>query len=205
MASGGQHGREQQADGSGSVDQDVGTVAEPAGVHPVHDARQRLHQRSDLVGKVGVETMRAGFDKPLWNPNVLGKRPVEVLKVPAQVLAARRAVRAPAAGRRVGHYDAVSRTGTRSPQAPNSSTEPCELVPERRRNLEHPWMSAPPEHLHVRPAGGSRPNPHQQLPLTGRGQGLFPYLDMLGAEQVYDPVFHVHGGGVASGSSRRST
>ena len=66
-------------------------------------------------------------------------------------------------------------------------------------------MSAPPEHLHVRAAGGSRPNPHQNLPFAGRGHGLVPYFDMLGAEQVYDPVFHVHGGGAASGFQRPNT
>ena len=98
-------------------------------------------------------------------------------------------------------------TTTRSPRTVPAHPGPQflhrtrELVPERRRHLQHPRMSAPPEHLHVRPAGGSRPNPHQQLPLTGRGHGLFPYFDMLGAEQVYDPVFHVHGGGAASGSN----
>ena len=148
--------------------------------------------------------MRAGFDESPWNPDVLGKRAVEILEVPAKVLAPRFAVRATAAGRRVGHHHPVSRLVFGHPGT-QSLHRPRELVPERRRHLKHPWMSAPPEHLHVRAAGGSSPNPHQQLPLAGRGHGLFPYFDMLGAEQVDDPVCHLHGGREASCFPRPST
>ena len=115
----------------------------------MHDAGQRLHQ-------VRQYRMRGqGRNDACWFQRIAGESGctprMRRLDTPGPGKGSRAPPRSTRNGRKAPSWPPPP--GLPGPYpvtpGPSASTEPRKLVPERRRNLEHPWMSAPPEHLHV--------------------------------------------------------
>ncbi len=113
-------------------------------------------------------------------PEILGERAVQILEIRAQVLPARAAVVALAAGGGVGDHHPLADREAFHPGARRGHGA-GHLVAEQSGYDQHARMAAAAVHLDVGTAGGGGPHPEDDLVVGGAGYRHLADLDALGS------------------------